>query len=235
VVGNNKDGQLGLGNQEPCINWTCSIESGVLNVAGGYGHTVAYVNNYFDRIGDIQYEGNNLFVTGNNEYGQLGLENNDNKNIWTRVPVSIFNNVSMVACGENNTVVVSNNMIHSTGQNNSGELGLGDTYDRNQFYTTNLPSNLPSNYKITSISCGQNFTSCIISKRLYVTGNNANGQLGFDKKTRPYLTKWTSPISALTGSIKFVSCGGKHMLGIVSSSIFSYGYNVYGQLGYPNN
>ena len=67
---------------------------------------------------------------GYNEYGQLGLGNNVNKNIPTIIPN--LNNVKQISCGTYHTIFLLNDgTVKACGLNKYGQLCLGDNNDRN--------------------------------------------------------------------------------------------------------
>ncbi|MFL8619916.1 hypothetical protein Q3390_20375, partial [Clostridioides difficile] len=74
---------------------------------------------------------NTVWSCGSNSYGQLGLGDNTQRNILTKVDID---NVKKIACGSYHTFIIENdNTIWSCGRNNNGELGLGDTDSRTTF------------------------------------------------------------------------------------------------------
>ena len=116
-VGNNADGQLGLGhninqnelNKVPnippikiisCVNPSCYL---------------------------LDYDGN-LWTFGNNNFGQLGHGDKKNENIPKMI--STLKNIQQISygsCGFHFIAKNSQNQIFVTGYNKSGQLGTGDT------------------------------------------------------------------------------------------------------------
>lgn len=71
----------------------------------------------------------NLWSCGLNQDGQLGLNNNANRNILTRV--SSDTAFEAVSCGDNHTMAIDiNGNLWGCGSNWYGEIGLSDTIER---------------------------------------------------------------------------------------------------------
>jgi alpha-tubulin suppressor-like RCC1 family protein len=117
VCGNNRAGQLGLGDTVNRNVPTQIPNMKALQVSGGNSHTV---------IIDLE---NNVWVFGNNEYGQLGLGDNTNRT----TPTQILNlKAKQVSAGENHTAIIDlENNVWVFGFNNAGQLGLGDNTNIN--------------------------------------------------------------------------------------------------------
>ena len=122
--------------------------------------------------------------------------------------------------------------IYNWGFSKYGQTGL----DNCQY--TDEPNKLfiPLVKEVISISCGE-FNSSIIFKdnKTYLYGLNTFGQLG--NGTNRYKSKKLSVIPLLS-QIKFkqISLGGGHILGISNEgNLFSWGLNLFGQLGLGHN
>ncbi|MEM3509559.1 MAG: hypothetical protein QXN52_09725, partial [Nitrososphaerota archaeon] len=86
---------------------------------GGY-HTLA-----------IKSDGS-LWACGYNYYGQLGLGNSNNRNIFTRVGTE--SNWIQVSCGSSHTLAIkSDGSLWGCGWNELGQLGLGNSNVRSVF------------------------------------------------------------------------------------------------------
>ena len=122
--------------------------------------------------------------------------------------------------------------IYSWGFSKYGQTGL----DNCQY--TDEPNKLfiPLIKEVVSISCGE-FNSSIIFKdnKTYLYGLNTFGQLG--NGSNRFKSKKLSIIPLLS-PIKFkqISLGGGHVLGIsFEGKLFSWGLNIFGQLGLGHN
>ena len=123
-------------------------------MACGYAHTL-FVD--FDNI---------VYSCGSNKYGQLGLGDNINRNIPSKIPnlpnlpkdQSVLGRILLppikyVACGTHHTLFVDcDDIVYSCGSNFFGQLGLGDDNDRN------IPSKILNLPPIKYVSCGSYHT-----------------------------------------------------------------------------
>ena len=122
--------------------------------------------------------------------------------------------------------------IYNWGFSKYGQTGLENcqyTDEPNKLF-------IPLIKEVISISCGE-FNSSIIFKdnKTYLYGLNTFGQLG--NGSNRYKSKKLSIIPLLS-QIKFkkISLGGGHVLGISNESkLFSWGLNIFGQLGLGHN
>ena len=126
----------------------------------------------------------------------------------------------------NCTLILKNDgTLWACGQNNYGQLGLGDKTDRNTF--TQIITNVND---IKSVRYGSGHTF-ILKKdsTLWGCGTNANGQLGLEDTTDK--TTFTI-IDSNPGNIKSIYCGDSHTLILQNDgTLWGCGYNKYGQLG----
>ena len=197
-TGVNGSGQLGLGDQDDRNVFTPLTGNWSQMVSGpGCIHTMAL------SAGTTKW-----FGTGFNLYGQLGLGNNSNKNVFT----PLTGNWSQMACSANYTMALSAGTTKwfGVGFNTYGTLGLGDNSDRNAFtpLTGNWSQMICGTYHTVALSAG--------TDKWFSTGYNTDGQLGLgDNSNRNAFT-------ALTGNWPQMACGGSHTMALgVSSTEFS--------------
>ena len=94
-----------------------------------------------------------LLGCGCNDHGQLGLGDNTNRNTFTQVTTNA-NDIKQVYCGGYHTLILKNDgTLWGCGDNSYGQLGLGDTANRNTF--TQITTNA---YDIKSVYCGDYHT-----------------------------------------------------------------------------
>ena len=144
-TGSNGDGQLGLGdgaNRTTFTEITTNVDD-IKSVYCGYGHTLILKND------------DTLWSTGYNYSGQLGLGDGANRTTFTEITTNA-DDIKSVYCGSDHTFILKNDgTLWSTGYNNDGRLGLGDSTNRSTFtqVTTNVDNikSLPNQYNIPTI------------------------------------------------------------------------------------
>ncbi|KAK1686334.1 hypothetical protein QYE76_047182 [Lolium multiflorum] len=118
---------------------------------------------------------------------------------------------------------------YTWGRNEKGQLGHGDTLQRN------LPTVVSelSKYKIIKASVGRNHTVVVTDEgKSFAFGHNKHGQLGTGSLRNEIET---SPVSCLVTDVTNAVCGGDFTVWLSSvegSSILTAGLPQYGQLGH---
>jgi alpha-tubulin suppressor-like RCC1 family protein len=219
VCGNNYYGQLGLGDYNIRYTYT-KLEHNfgkIKNIYCGEHHNI------------ILNENNELYVCGHNNFGQLGLGDNYNRNVYTKLEHN-FGKIKNIYCGANHNIILNeNNEVYVCGYNNYGQLGL------NHYFNINVYEKLEHNFgKIKNIFCGE-YHSIILNENneIYVCGRNEYGQLGLgDNKNRyTYIN-----LDYNLGKIKNIYCGGYHNIILNEyNELFVCGKNEFGQLGLSDN
>ena len=166
-----------------------------------------------------------LWGCGLNNHGQLGLGNTTNRTTFTQITTNA-DDVKSVYCGENHTLILKNDgTLWGCGYNKYGQLGLGDTNNRNTF--TQITTNTDN---IKSVYCGWSYTIILENDgTLWGCGRNDYGQLGLgDNTNRTTFTQVTTN----TDDIKKIYCGGSHAFILKNDdTLWGCGNNQYGQLG----
>ena len=96
-----------------------------------------------------------LWGCGKNDHGQLGLGDNTNRTTFTQITTNT-DNIKEIYCGFHHTFILENDgTLWNTGYNEFGQLGLGDTTNRNTFtqVTINVDNikSLPDQYNVPTI------------------------------------------------------------------------------------
>ena len=191
-----------------------NINNDVEDVVCGYTHTC------------ILKKDGTVWTCGAGGSGQLGM----GASTWpsaqtTFQQVPNMTDVKQVACGYNHTLVLKNDgTVWSTGENEYGQLGLGNTTDRGAFVNTGITN-------VKQISAGYSVSALIKNDgSLWVCGVNNYGQLGLGNTT-VYKT-FTQVTTNVNNDIKHVACGGQHLFIIKNDgTVWAAGANKYGQLG----
>lgn len=143
------------------------------------------------------------------------------------IPLPVFTNVAAAgssACG------LKDGAVYCWGNNQFGQLGLGDTTMRS--IATVIPS-LSSN--VTSI-VGKSLTMCAIKNGgAYCWGQNSGGQLGIGNSN----AFEASPVAVvgLSSGVSKISAGFIHTCAIQNGQVYCWGISSHGRLGigYPSS
>ena len=170
-----------------------------------------------------------LWGTGYNSYGQLGLGDTNGRNAFTQITTNT-DNIKSVYYGEYYTLILKNDgTLWGCGQNEYGQLGLGDTTNRTTF--TEIITNTNN---IKEIYCG-GFHTFILKNdgTLWGCGRNSHGQLGLGDGDNRYTF---TQITTNTDDIKSVYCGEYYTFILKNdNTLWSCGANSDGQLGLGDN
>jgi alpha-tubulin suppressor-like RCC1 family protein len=165
-----------------------------------------------------------IFSEGNNDKGQLGQGDNQQRTTFTEI-TSIPTNITFISSGCQHTLALDENGdVWSWGQNSYGPLGLG--HNNNQPTPTKVI--LPS--PITQISVGGNFSAALSKEGvLFLWGYSSHGQIGLGSTDH----KNTPQQLPLSETVVYFSCGYDHILALTENGkLLSWGYNGHGQLGH---
>ncbi|OWF39726.1 E3 ubiquitin-protein ligase HERC4 [Mizuhopecten yessoensis] len=182
-------------------------------------------------------EMHSLFVTsdgdilscGNNDYGQLGRENSRSKPekivqlskmIVTQVAAGSHHSLALTAAGE----------VFSWGDNSLGQLGRGQVDEAVQRIPKLLKALVLNT--VIQIACGNCHCLALTDDgQVFSWGGNSHGQLGQGAKCSALDTP--KSITCLRGiPIAKVVAGGFHSFVLtMSTAVFGWGKNCFGQLG----
>lgn len=222
ATGKNEQGQLGLGDNTNRNTFT--------KVTALEGHKITYISAGYDSSMAISDQGV-LFVAGNNNYGQLGLGDKNNRNTFTRNTTLTGYTVVNASIGEGHSLIVitsysNSNSVWAVGRNNKGQLGLYDNADRLKFTQTDQTN-------VSFIECGDYFSLLTRSGSLYGTGENYFGQLGLgDYNDRNSFCKAEIPDNA---HVTNIAASPHHVMIVASGNAYGTGYAIGGQLGYDHD
>ena len=210
--GYNRLGHLGLGDTTNKNIFT-KIATDIKSAYCGSEYTVALKND------------DTLWACGYNNCGQLGLGDTNNRTVLTQITTNA-NDVKSVYCGDSHTLILKNDgTLWVCGNNQYGQLGLGDTSNRKTF--TQITTNTND---IKSVYCGGNYTSILKNDgTLYVCGANVYGQLGLGDTTN---RKTFTRVITNADDIKSIYCGYNHNIILKNDgTLWVCGLNDSGKLG----
>ncbi|XP_046611167.1 probable E3 ubiquitin-protein ligase HERC4 isoform X2 [Neodiprion virginianus] len=169
-----------------------------------------------------------IYSCGNNDHGQLGHEKPRKRlHLIPGLDAFLF---KRAACGASHTMAVNEwGQLFSWGSNADGQLGLNlNNFDER---TPRMVKTLGASV-VVQIACGLKHTLALTNNgELYAWGCNKEGQLGIGgesvKELKPKLVT-----SLASVPMSYIACGGYHSIAVSKSgAVFSWGRNIYGQLG----
>ncbi|XP_059903496.1 probable E3 ubiquitin-protein ligase HERC3 [Gadus macrocephalus] len=195
------------------------IKKRIIQVACGEQHSI------------VLTEDGQALSWGSNTRGQLGLTLPETSVVPSPTPVAALSGVPLVqvTAGGAHTLALSvSGTVFGWGQNDAGQLGLGDMTDRSTPVTVEC-LNLK---KTVSVSCGERHTAVLTKGGVVLTfGSGGCGQLGHNS----LLNELTPRVVAeLWGAaVTQVSCGSNHTMALVgpTKKIYSFGRGEEGQHG----
>ncbi|XP_070606662.1 X-linked retinitis pigmentosa GTPase regulator isoform X3 [Erythrolamprus reginae] len=218
MFGSNNWGQLGLGTKNTVSKPTCVKvlkPEKVKLAACGRNHTL------------ICTEKGNLYATGGNSEGQLGLGGTEERSGFHLV--SYFTSqhkIKQLAAGSyTSAALTEDGQLFMWGDNSEGQIGLGN--EANAY----VPRQVDVGKPVFWISCGYYHSALITCDgELYTFGESDNGKLGLSleqlKNNRiPQL------VSGIPSRVNKVACGGGHTVALAGGEVYTFGLGQYGQLG----
>jgi len=169
-----------------------------------------------------------LFAWGSGGSGQLGLGNRTNYSSPKQVASGSIWSTSQVASGNDyDTAAVENGSLWAWGQNESGQLGLGNT----TYYSSPKQVGALTNWKYVYLNYP--FTMAIKTDgTLWAWGGNSSGQLGLGN-----ITSYSSPkqVGALTNWASLALSNAPFVAATkTDGTLWTWGNNSNGQLGLNN-
>ena len=219
--GENSYGQLGVGDK---INKNTPT---IVNLSGKIKELITTGLSSYAILKD-----DSLYAWGYNSDGQLGVGDEVDKDIPTKV-TAINGKVMELIISNYFSVyaILEDGSLYSWGENNSGELGVGDKIDKNTPTIVNLPGKIKK--LITSSSASH---AILEDGSLYAWGKNYYGELGVgsneDKNTPTKVTAINGKIMDLIINSDRNYSTYKSIFAIIKDgSLYAWGNNKGGQLG----
>uniref|UniRef100_F1MD33 Retinitis pigmentosa GTPase regulator n=2 Tax=Bos TaxID=9903 RepID=F1MD33_BOVIN len=218
MFGSNNWGQLGLGSKATVNKPTCIKAlkpEKVKFVACGRNHTL------------ILTGGGQVYATGGNNEGQLGLGDTDERSAFHLI--SFFTSqhkIKQLSAGSNTSAALTEDgELFMWGDNSEGQIGLQNI--------TNIcvPHQVTIGKPISWISCGYYHSAFVTTEgELYTFGEPESGKLGLPPKL---LVNHKVPqlVPGISEKVIQVACGGGHTVVLTEKAVYTFGLGQFGQLG----
>ena len=222
--GYGNQGQLGNGSAAQA-NTPILINTGAL---AGKTITKVYTHTYYGYTFVID-SNRDVYATGYNVEGQLGLGDYTNRNTFAKVPGIKADDI-ILSHGSNasSSYIINGTTLYSTGDNNVGQLGHGNLTKRNTFLA--VPG-----VSAKTVSVGGHRSANVVCLQtdgtVKVWGHNNRGQLGLGDTTNRSSPKTLT--AAGNDVVKALTHDDHGYTAILKAdgTIYTAGYNGHGQLG----
>ena len=189
ACGNNKAGQCGLGH----FNDTQITPSLIPNLPSNIDQFVcgATQSLFLDSEG-------NVYSTGKNNYGELGLGHNIDRNVLNKIPN--IPPIKIISCvGSSCYLIDFEGNLWIFGYNGFGQLGNDDESNIN---VPKMIKTLKDIQQLSRGSCGYHFFAKNSENQIFATGRNDYGQLGKgDTEPVTILKEINSQFSTIWGDV----------------------------------
>ena len=217
ATGENSKGQLGIGNLDNqfspvSIPFFKSMQ--IKKVTAGWYHTI-----FLTTTGDV-------YVCGDNTYGQLG----NGTNVATNIPIKLDLKCSDIAAGQGHSVfLTTDNKVYTAGWNWYGQLGNNTKGNSNKPFLINTDNNI-----IHKVYAGMSYTLLLNSSgKVFGCGDNTNGQIGL---SRDIVNQRSFKQIQEVNEITDISTGQSHTFFMTNKNdMYAVGLNEKGQLGIGHN
>ncbi|XP_077059797.1 retinitis pigmentosa GTPase regulator b isoform X2 [Siphateles boraxobius] len=219
MFGSNNWGQLGLGTKTTVNKPTCvkALKSESVKLAAcGRTHSLVYTSR------------GNLYASGGNNEGQLGLGDCDDRTSFHLVDFfSKHGPIKMLAAGSNTSAVLTQDgRLYMWGDNSEGQIGLGKGSN------ALTPQEVSVGKRVSWVSCGYYHSAFVtVDGALFTFGEKDSGKLGLSAEKLAN-HKVPQQVTGISDKVVKVSCGGGHTVALTEHKVYSFGLGQFGQLGH---
>jgi alpha-tubulin suppressor-like RCC1 family protein len=174
---------------------------------------------------------------GYNGLGQLGYNDTNSRSAPAAAGVDLGPGTAAksIVAGSNHTcALLANNTVKCWGFNGNGQLGYGDTVQRNAPPSTTV--NLGTGRTAKRIVAGLNFTCAILDNdTVKCWGANGNGQLGYGDTAQRNVPPDPTVNLGQGRTAKLIAAAANHTCATLDDdSVKCWGINSSGELGYED-
>lgn len=226
--------------------WGCgSSVGGFIGAAGNYAIAQQFTGAGAVGVDEVYFGYNNsvyilktdaIWATGGNSKGELGVGDLIHRNAFTACINEGSAGVTKFIPGFQRAYILKTDAVYGTGLNTYGELGTGDTVDKNEFTAciNEGTANVDDVFTVNSV-VGVMFA--LKSGALFGTGTNADGQLGTgDNANKDELTACINAGSSDVEevyTVRYPSSNSSTMIRKLDA-VYGTGKNTYGIFGTGN-
>lgn len=177
---------------------------------------------------------------GLNDYGQLGIGNNNSSSVPIAVSTSgalSSKAVTQISGNYWHHCALADGKAYCWGLNTSGQLGNGSMINSTLPVEVSMSGALADKI-VTQVSVGRTHTCALASGKAYCWGSNTHGQLGNgnnNNSSSPVQVSLTLGGAHLNNKVVTqVEVGAEHSCALADGKPYCWGYNPEGQLGNGN-
>ncbi|MDR2638960.1 MAG: hypothetical protein LBC09_03875, partial [Helicobacteraceae bacterium] len=171
-----------------------------------------------------------VYAAGNNQYGQLGLGDNTDRDAFTEVASLNGKNIVAITAGGSSFAIAKDGKVYATGWNKNGGINMGKQKEEHKIF---IEVKDLSGKHISAVAIGESHILALDKEgKVYGAGLSQYGQLGlgaYEEKARATFTEITDLSDK---NIVAVSAGNTRSFALAKNGkIYAAGNNKYGGLG----